>query len=102
MFDNDLWRNRIIIGVAFVLKSKNVWLSLIHMLQKKDKLPLIAFTLSRKRCDEYADMLSSLDLTNGREKHNIHSFFRKSVCILKGTDKELPQVVIHASLLFAI
>ncbi len=62
------------------------------MLQKKDKLPLIAFTLSRKRCDQYADMLISLDLTNGQEKHRIHRFFQKSVSILKGSDRELPQV----------
>ena len=68
-----------------------MWLSLVYMLQKKDKLPLIAFTLSRKRCDDYADMLGSLDLTIGREKHKIHAFFQKSISILKGTDRELPQ-----------
>ena len=62
------------------------------MLQKKYKLPLVAFTFSRKRCDENAKSLTSLDLTDGQEKHKINSFFEKSISILKGTDKQLPQV----------
>jgi antiviral helicase SKI2 len=74
-------------------QDKNVWLSLINMLQKKDKLPLVAFTFSRNRCDVNADMLTNLDLTDSHEKHKINSFFQKSISILKGSDRELPQVL---------
>ena len=62
------------------------------MLQKKDKLPLVAFTLSRKRCDDNAYSLSSLDLIDAKDKHKIDAFFQKSISILKGTDRQLPQV----------
>ena len=69
-----------------------MWLSLINMLNKKDKLPVVAFTLSRKRCDDNADSLTSLDLTTSEEKHKISIFFKKSVSLLKGSDRQLPQV----------
>jgi len=61
-------------------------------LNKKDKLPVVAFTFSRKRCDDNADQLNSLDLTTGSEKSEIHVFFQQSIKLLKGTDKQLPQV----------
>ena len=62
------------------------------MLQKKDNLPLVAFTFSRKRCDDNANSLTSLDLTARDDKHKIDSFFKKSISILKGSDRNLPQV----------
>lgn len=67
-------------------------MTLVKMLQKKDKLPVVAFTFSRARCDSNADSLTTLDLTTSAEKHFIHSFFMASIGRLKGTDKELPQV----------
>ena len=70
-----------------------MWLSLVHMLQKKDKLPMVAFTFSRARCDGNADSLSSLDLTTSTEKSEIHVFFKRSITLLKGTDQRLPQVL---------
>ena len=79
------------ISVVFT-KERNVWLSLIEMLRKKEKLPVVAFTFSRKRCDENADQLSSLDLTTSTEKSSIHVFTQKCVSRLKGSDRKLPQV----------
>lgn len=61
-------------------------------MNKKDKLPVVAFTFSRKRCDDNADQLNSLDLTSGIEKSEIHVFFQQSIKLLKGTDQQLPQV----------
>ena len=69
-----------------------MWLSLVHMLQKKDKLPMVAFTFSRARCDSNADSLTTLDLTTGTEKSEIHVFFKRSTALLKGSDQNLPQV----------
>ena len=74
------------------LKDRNIWLSLIEMLRKKEKLPVVAFTFSRRRCDDNADQLSNLDLTTSTEKSLIHVFIQKSVARLKGSDRQLPQV----------
>lgn len=53
---------------------------------------MVAFTLSRKRCDTNADLLSKVDLTNRDEKHYIHKFFNESISRLKKEDQQLPQV----------
>ncbi|XP_067829841.1 helicase SKI2W, partial [Heptranchias perlo] len=80
-------------------QDKNVWLSLIDMLRKKDNLPIVAFTFSRNRCDENANMLTTVDLTTSVEKSEIHIFFQKCISRLKGTDRELPQVLQMVGLL---
>ncbi|XP_071097227.1 superkiller complex protein 2-like [Haliotis cracherodii] len=73
-------------------QDKNVWLSLIDMVKKKDKLPMVAFTFSRKKIEENADKLSSVDLTTQSEKSEIHIFFHRCVSKLKPPDRNLPQI----------
>ncbi|KAM6472552.1 superkiller complex protein 2 isoform 1-T1 [Liasis olivaceus] len=80
-------------------QDKNIWLSLIDMLRKKDQLPVVAFTFSRNRCDENASMLTTVDLTTTTEKSEIHIFFQKCISRLKGTDRQLPQVLHMVDLL---
>ena len=87
-------------AILCVPQDKNVWLSLVHMLEKKDKLekdklPVVAFTLSRNRCNDNADSLFSLNLTTSTEKSEIHVFFTKSISRLKGSDQKLPQVSVY-------
>ncbi|CAK8673080.1 unnamed protein product [Clavelina lepadiformis] len=79
--------------------DKGVWLSLITRLRKLDQLPVVAFTFSRRRCDENAASLESLDLTLSSEKREIKVFFRKCVQRLSGSDRALPQVLQMSSLL---
>jgi len=74
-------------------QEKNIWLTLIDHLQRKDKLPVVAFTLSRNRCDQTANILSSLDLTTSMEKSDIHHFINRCISRLKGNDRKLPQVM---------
>ncbi|KAL5012765.1 hypothetical protein ScPMuIL_011316 [Solemya velum] len=74
-------------------QDKNVWISLIDMLKKKDKLPIVAFTFSKRKIDDNAQNLTSLDLTNANEKSKIHVFFHDSISRLKGSDRQLPQVI---------
>lgn len=62
-------------------------------------LPVVVFTLSRKRCDMNAATLRNLDLTTAREKHQVHVFFHNNIKNLKGTDRELPQVLMMQELL---
>ena len=79
--------------MSFRFKDRNIWLSLIEMLLKKEELPLVAFTFSRKRCDDNADQLSNLDLATSTEKGLIHVLIQKSVGRLKGSDTQLPEVI---------
>ncbi|XP_059090527.1 superkiller complex protein 2-like [Tigriopus californicus] len=74
-------------------QEKNIWLTLIDHLQRKDKLPVVSFTLSRNRCDQNAALLTSMDLTTAVEKSDIHHFIHKCVSRLKGSDRKLPQVL---------
>lgn len=81
---------------ASASQDRNVWLTLLHFLSRRQQTPVVAFTFSRARCDENARSLDSLDLTNSVEKAEIHSFFQKSLGRLRGGDRQLPQ----AGLLF--
>lgn len=80
-------------------QEKGIWLTLIDHLQRQDKLPVVAFTLSRNRCDQTANSLTSLDLTTAMEKSDIHHFINKCVARLKGPDRKLPQVMTLTELL---
>eukprot|EP00794_Sanderia_malayensis_P015879 gene15879-17479_t len=74
-------------------QDRSVWQTVIEMLRQKDQLPVVAFTFSRKQCDNSATQLTSIDLTSKSEKSSIHVFIQKCVARLKGLDKQLPQVV---------
>ena len=39
-------------------QEKNIWLTLVDHLSRNDKLPIVAFTLSRNRCDQNANLLT--------------------------------------------
>lgn len=74
------------------LKDKNIWLSIINMLQTRELLPAVAFIFSRKRCDDNINMLSSLDLNTQAEKSEVHHFVQKSLSTLNHEDHHIPQV----------
>uniref|UniRef100_A0A8D0H0W4 SKI2 subunit of superkiller complex n=1 Tax=Sphenodon punctatus TaxID=8508 RepID=A0A8D0H0W4_SPHPU len=80
-------------------QDKSVWLSLLDMLRKRDQLPVVAFTFSRNRCDDNAAALTTVDLTSSTEKSEIHIFFQKCIARLKGSDRQLPQVLHMVDLL---
>lgn len=67
------------------------------MLKKKDKLPAVAFTFSKKKIDENAQNLLSKDLTTASEKSEIHIFFHSAIKKLKPPDQKLPQVILIPS-----
>ena len=76
----------------YLNKDRNVWLSVVQMLKKREQLPVVAFTLSKKKCDANADMVRNTSMVTMSEQSHIVTFFKKSVSKLKGTDRELPQV----------
>lgn len=74
--------------------DRNFYIGMIRHLEKDDKLPVIVFTLSRKRCDHNAASLSqSLDLSTGEEKARAHQFIMRSLSSLKPHDRQIRQVV---------
>ncbi|GFR25640.1 helicase SKI2W [Trichonephila clavata] len=73
-------------------QEKNIYIGLLGYLQKKDLLPTVCFTLSRKKCNTHAEMLSSRDLTTQVEKREITKFFNECISKLKSEDRKLPQV----------
>ncbi|XP_063895798.1 superkiller complex protein 2 isoform X2 [Helicoverpa armigera] len=73
--------------------EQTMWVAFIDHLKQKDKLPVVAFTLSRNRCDQNAESLMSVDLTTAKEKGHIRSFFQKCLQRLKEPDRRLPQVI---------
>lgn len=74
-------------------QEQTMWVGLIDHLKRNEKLPLVAFTLSRNRCDSNAEALRSCDLTTAREKFKINSFFQLCLQKLKPEDRDLPQVM---------
>ena len=73
-------------------QERNLWIGLLDHLKRDEKLPVVAFTLSRVRCDANAGNLTNVDLTNAAEKNRVHEFISKCIARLKGSDKKLPQV----------
>lgn len=73
--------------------NKNTWMQLVQYLKQHNLLPAVVFVFSKKRCEEYADTLSSIDFCNAREKSEIHMFVDRAVSRLKKEDRELPQIL---------
>ncbi|KAI8070677.1 NUC185 domain-containing protein [Gongronella butleri] len=73
--------------------DRNLFVHLIGLLNKKSLLPVVIFTFSKRRCEEYASSLSKTDLCTSLEKSEIHVFIERSLVRLRGTDKELPQIL---------
>lgn len=73
-------------------QEQTMWVGLIDHLSRNKKLPVVAFTLSRNRCDSNAEALRSSDLCTAREKFKIDSFFKNCIQKLKPEDRNLPQV----------
>jgi len=53
-------------------------------LKKKSLLPVVVFTLSKKRCEENAGTLTNLDLCTSTEKSEVHVAIEKALGRLKG------------------
>ncbi|KAJ3135035.1 hypothetical protein HK100_003090 [Physocladia obscura] len=76
------------------MADRNMYGSIISLLKKRGLLPVIVFSFSKRKCEEYANALVNLDLTTGSsEKSEIHVFIERSLARLKGTDRQLPQVL---------
>eukprot|EP00516_Mucochytrium_quahogii_P006056 CAMPEP_0203754358 /NCGR_PEP_ID=MMETSP0098-20131031/7960_1 /ASSEMBLY_ACC=CAM_ASM_000208 /TAXON_ID=96639 /ORGANISM=" , Strain NY0313808BC1" /LENGTH=1330 /DNA_ID=CAMNT_0050645317 /DNA_START=642 /DNA_END=4631 /DNA_ORIENTATION=- len=73
--------------------ERSQWLTLIRDLEKRELVPVVVFSFSKRMCDERAAALTSLDMVVAKEKHRIHSVFARAMTRLQGSDKYLPQVL---------
>ncbi|CAA6656755.1 unnamed protein product [Spirodela intermedia] len=74
-------------------RESSMWLLLINRLSKKSLLPVIIFCFSKNLCDKSADLLTGTDLTSSSEKSEIRLFCDKAFSRLKGSDRNLPQII---------
>ncbi|KAI9570217.1 ATP-dependent RNA helicase [Boletus coccyginus] len=72
--------------------DRNLYVHLLGNLQKKGLLPVVVFTLSKKKCEENAATLTNADLCSSVEKSEVHVAMEKALSRLKGSDKKLPQI----------
>eukprot|EP00127_Corallochytrium_limacisporum_P001487 Clim_evm7s60 gene=Clim_evmTU7s60 len=73
--------------------DRMIYASLIESLRKRELLPMVIFTFSRRKVEGNARGLSSLDLTTATEKAEIHRFATRCLSRLKESDRKLPQVL---------
>ncbi|EGC35475.1 hypothetical protein DICPUDRAFT_152207 [Dictyostelium purpureum] len=70
------------------------WSKLITTLKDKQQLPVIIFSFSKNKCQEYASSLgSTINLTQSNEKSQIRQFIEQSLGRLCEDDKTLPQIL---------
>lgn len=79
-------------GRTTAAQDRNVWMQVVQHLRKEDLLPACIFVFSKKRCEDNADSLSSLDYCTAAERSAIHMTIEKSIARLKPEDRELPQI----------
>ena len=79
-------------GRTSAAQDRNIWVHLVQHLRKNDLLPACIFVFSKKRCEQNADALSSLDFCTASEKSSIHLIIERSIARLKPDDRILPQI----------
>ncbi|KAK4703557.1 antiviral helicase SKI2, partial [Phenoliferia sp. Uapishka_3] len=80
-------------------RDSTLWIHLIGLLKKKELLPVVVFTFSKRRCEEYAGAMPNTDLCTASEKSEVHVAIERSITRLKGSDKTLPQITNMRNLL---
>ena len=73
--------------------GKQEWISLARFLEKEEMMPTVTFSFSKKKCEEIAGMLRSLDLNTAAERNLVSSFTIQTVARLSPNDQCLPQVI---------
>ena len=73
--------------------GKNQWMSLIRFLDRELLTPTVVFSFSKKKCEEIARMLQSLDLNTAKERSAVQGFVIQAVSRLSHKDAALPQVL---------
>jgi len=73
--------------------SKQDWIALTRYLEREGLMPTVTFSFSKKKCEEIAEQLRSLDLNTASERNLVISFTIQTVARLSPNDQCLPQVI---------
>jgi antiviral helicase SKI2 len=73
--------------------SKPNWVSLVRFLDRELLTPAVVFSFSKKKCEEIAHMLSSIDLNSAKERGAVQGFTLQTIARLSQHDSQLPQVL---------
>jgi antiviral helicase SKI2 len=65
-------------------QDKSLYVHLLGHLRKKDLLPTVVFTFSKKRCEEQAGTLTNADLCTSVEKSEVHVALERALGRLSG------------------
>lgn len=76
-------------GRSGAQQDRNLWVHLIGLLRKKELLPVVVFTFSKKRCEENAASMPNTDLCTSSEKSEVHIVIERSLTRLKGQSNRL-------------
>lgn len=76
------------------LGNKPNWVSLVRFLDRELLTPAVVFSFSKKKCEEIANMLRSIDLNSAKERSAILGFTMQTTARLSQNDSQLPQVLI--------
>jgi len=71
--------------------SKQNWMSLVRFLDRELLTPAVVFSFSKKKCEEIANQLRSLDLNTAKERSAAQAFSLQTVGRLSVNDAKLPQ-----------
>ena len=74
-------------------REQTQWRELVHVLKGQELLPVAIFTFSKKKCDDICDSLGGLNLNDNSERYQVQSFVKRALACLRGSDRELPQVL---------
>ncbi|KAG0146023.1 hypothetical protein CROQUDRAFT_63310 [Cronartium quercuum f. sp. fusiforme G11] len=74
-------------------EDRNLWVHLVGLLKKQNLLPVVAFTFSKRRCEDNASSMPNTDLCTAKEKSEIHIVIERSLTRLNASDKRLPQIL---------
>ncbi|EGG05735.1 uncharacterized protein MELLADRAFT_36552 [Melampsora larici-populina 98AG31] len=74
-------------------EDRNLWVHLVGLLKKQNLLPVVAFTFSKRRCEDNASSMPNTDLCSAKEKSEIHVIIERSLKRLNDSDKKLPQIL---------
>lgn len=72
--------------------NKQNWVSLVRFLDRELLTPSVVFSFSKKKCEEIAYNLISLDLNSAKEGSAVQGFTLQAVARLSRNDAQLPQV----------
>lgn len=69
---------------AMQSNDRQLWTHLVDHLRKKELLPVVVFSFSKKKCEDHAHSMPNTDLNTAKEKSEIHIVIERSITRLKG------------------